>query len=190
MTPTPIAERWVLAEFARPDTVVAALAPLRAGNFGEIDTFSPYPLHGVTQALGFRKSPIPIITFLGGATGVATAYLMQWWCNAVDYPINVGGRPLHSLPSWVPIMFELLVLFGSFGAFFGLWAILRLPQPYHPVFNLERFRTAQVDRHWIGVRPFPGSDEQALVRRLRELGASHVDVVEGPAFEEDDEAHL
>lgn len=171
-------ERWVLAEFATPGTLLAALPAIRAGGFGEIDTFSPFPLHGVAEALGWRKSPIPYYVFGGGLLGVGTAWLMQWWCNAVDYPINVGGRPLWSVPSWVPIMFELLVLFGSFGAFFGLWAILRLPRPYHPVFNLERFRTAQVDRHWIGVQPREGADEELLVRRLRALGAANVDVVE------------
>lgn len=173
-------DRWVLAEFAAPEKVLAAIAPLRAGDFGEIDTFSPYPLPGLAEALSLRKSSIPFYVFAGGLAGVGFAWLMQWWCNAVDYPINVGGRPLWSLPSWIPIMFELLVLFGSFGAFFGLWVILRLPQPYHPVFNLARFRTAQVDRYWIGVRPREGLDESALVRRLRELGAAHVDVVEDP----------
>jgi hypothetical protein len=169
--------RYVLGEFASPRKLEGALPAVVDGKFGEVEIHTPYPLHHAYHIVNPRPAVIPRVVFFAGLLGVTTAWAMQWWCNAIDYPINVGGRPLNSLPSWIPIMFELMVLFGSFGAFFGIWVFARLPQPYHPVFKLERFRSASIDRFWVRVRLGEGADEDRLVRLLRELGASHVDIV-------------
>src|SRR4051812_6847487 len=135
MRPINRVRRWFLGEFATPDKMLAAARSIRErGPSGELDTYSPFPLHDAQHALGLKRSVIPWFVFAGGMAGVSGAWLMEWWCNAVDYPINVGGRPAHSLPAFIPIMFELGVLLGAFGAFFGLWALLRLPRPHHPVF--------------------------------------------------------
>jgi len=174
-----IRHRYVLGEFRSPAALLEALPAVRDGRHGEIEVHSPFPLHGVDEILGWRPSPIPAIVLAGGTMGLVTAFLFQWWCNAVDYPLNVGGRPLFSLPSWVPIMFELMVLFGSLAGFFGLWALSGLPSPFHPTGRLERFRSATLNGYWIRVRLRPGDDEGALDRRLRELGAIYVDRVEG-----------
>src|SRR5258708_4824082 len=120
--------RWFLGEFATPEKLLDAVRALRKRGPqgwppGEIDTYSPFPLHGAAEAIGLRKSKIPLLVLTGGLTGVLLAYLMQWWCNAVDYPLNVGGRPAQSAPAFIPIVFEVGILLASFGAFFGLWAI-------------------------------------------------------------------
>src|SRR5438132_1550299 len=127
--------RFVLGEFATPERMVEGARSLRAHGHQGVDTYSPFPVEDVDEALRLPRSRVPLICLLGGITGALTGYLMQWWCNGVDYPLNVGNRPPLGpaslwLPNAIPITFELGVLFGSFGAFFGLLAILRFPRPY------------------------------------------------------------
>jgi hypothetical protein len=117
----------------------------------------------------------------GGLTGAATAYLLQWFTNVIDYPINVGGRPLHAAPAFIPITFELAVLFAAFSIFFGLLAIMRLPQPYHPGFELEAFRSASTHGFWLSVELAAGDPQRAHISdQLRTFGATHVSVVPEP----------
>ena len=179
MTPASKITRWFLGEFATPEQLTVAVTKLREQKRGTLDTHTPYPVHELEEALALPPSRIPFLVLGGGLSGAALAYLMMWWCNAVDYPINVGGRPNNYLPTWIPIMFEVTVLLGSFGAFFGLWTFSRLPRPHHPVFESERFRTATVDRFWVSVAvEDPALDTAAFTDELRALGASWVDVVE------------
>jgi hypothetical protein len=169
---------FVLGEFATGGEMVAAARRLRLAGFDSLDTHSPYPVHGYEEALALPRSPVALYTLIGGLTGVALAYLMMWWCNAVDYPLNVGGRPSHSPPTFVPICFELGVLFGALSAFIGLWALCRLPRPHHPVFELEAFRSATVDRYWVSV----ATDERdRAIGLLEQAGAERVSVVEEAA---------
>lgn len=169
---------FVLGEFKEPEKMVEALRALREGGEIGLDAFSPYPLHGTSEAIGLPKSVVPKFALGGGLLGVLTGYGMQWWMNAVDYPINVGGRPLHSAPSWVPITFEVGVLFASFAIFFGSLGLFGFPRPYHPVFEDESFRRASIDSFWISVETAGDAarSERALAR-LRELGAVHVSTV-------------
>jgi hypothetical protein len=103
---------------------------------------------------------------------------MQWWMNAIDYPINVGGRPLHSAPQWVPITFELGVLFSAFAIFFGSLGLFGFPRPYHPVFEDEEFRRASINSFWISVETKDdAAHNERVLQRLRELGAAHVSTV-------------
>lgn len=172
--------RYVLAEFRHPEKMVDGVQKLRAEGVAGLDAYAPYPLHGVSHALGLPKSKVPIFAFVGGVSGAATGYLMQWWMNAVDYPINVGGRPLHSSPQWVPITFEMGVLFAAFAIFFGSLGLFGFPRVYHPVFESEEFRRASVGTFWISVDVTADSSRvDALRQRLAELGAMHVTVVEG-----------
>ena len=163
--------RWILGEFRTAESMVAALRRLRASGFADLDSHSPFPVEGVDEALALPTSWVPYYTLLGGLLGMLTGYVMQWWCNGVDYPINVGNRPpLHWnqfwLPTTIPVTFELAVLFASFGAFFGQFWANRLPQPYHPVFESEAFRGATLDRFYVSVATGDAEHEEEEIERI------------------------
>src|SRR5262249_50352474 len=169
---------WILGEFSTPSALLKAVEQLRREGLDRLDTYSPYPLHGSSEALGLRRSKIPLIGLGAGLSGATFGYLIQWLTNAVDWPINVGGRPPHSAPTNIPITFESGVLLAALSIFFGLWLILRLPQPYHPVFDLEQFRTASIAGYWLSVEAVEGAAEkERLLVRLRSLGAIQVSIV-------------
>lgn len=174
-----VLDSWVLGEFATPDALVAATTRMREKGYQGMDTYSPYPLHGGSEALGLPPSKVPFIALGGALTGIVTALSMQTFMNSVDYPLNVGGRPLLSLPAWIPITFELAVLFAAFGIFFGLLGLSRLPQPYHPVFEHEAFRSASTHGYWLSVPQAEGVNAEDVMNQLRELGATQVTVVTG-----------
>jgi hypothetical protein len=139
----------VMAEFAEPEQLLqAARAAYKAG-YRKMDAYSPYAIEGVAEALGFHKTKVPLIVLLGGICGAITAYGMQWYSAVIDYPLNVGGRPLHSWPAFVPITFELTVLFAAIAGLVGMLALNGLPRPYHPVFNAPEFRLASQTRFFL-----------------------------------------
>lgn len=169
---------WILGEFQTPSALLKAVAQLRSEGHQALDTYSPFPLHGSSESLGLPKSRIPMIALMGGLIGATAGYLVQWLTNGVDWPLNVGGRPPHSAPVFIPITFESGVLFSALSIFFGLWLILKLPQPYHPVFESEAFRTASTSRFWLSLES--EADDlrtRKLVERLQKLGALQVSVV-------------
>ena len=175
----PVLDSWVLAEFPTPDALVKATNEMRLKGFQGMDTYSPYPLHGGSEALGLPPSRVPFIALGGGITGVCTALAMQTYMNTIDYPLNVGGRPLLSLPAWVPITFELGVLLAAFGIFFGLLGLSRLPQPYHPVFEHDAFRSASTHGFWLSIPVLAGVNVQDATSQLQALGSTQVTVVTG-----------
>lgn len=175
----PVLDSWVLAEFATPDELVKATNEMRLKGFQGMDTYSPYPLHGGSEALGLPPSRVPFIALGGTITGAVGALVMMTWMNTIDYPLNVGGRPLFSLPAWIPITFELAVLLTAFGVFFGVLGLSRLPQPYHPVFEHEAFRSASTHGYWLSVPKLVGVDVQDVQSKLQSLGATQVTVVTG-----------
>jgi hypothetical protein len=168
---------WVMGSFPTPRAVVDAARELRRQGHDDLDTYSPFPLEGTDEALGLRRSRMPVLVAAGGFAGAASGYVLQWYCNAVSFPINVGGRPPHSPPSFIPITFELAILFGAFGAFFGLLAVLRLPRLHHPVFEAEGFVRATVDRYWISAFTRDEAARATLSAALSALGAGEVTVV-------------
>ncbi len=169
--------RWIVAEFAAPETSLEAARRLRASGLTGLDLHSPFPIEGSDEALGLRPSPIPGAVLCGGLIGAGFGYWLQWFCNAHDFPINVGGRPLQSAPAFVPIVFELGVLFGSAAAFFGMFVAARLPRLHHPVFEADGFRSASVDRFWLSASLGPGDDPEHVRARLADLGALRVEIV-------------
>ncbi|RKG89873.1 DUF3341 domain-containing protein [Corallococcus terminator] len=174
-----VLDSWVLAEFATPDALVDATRQMREKGFQGMDTYSPYPLHGGSEALGLPPSRVPFIALGGALTGMVTALAMQTWMNTIDYPLNIGGRPLLSLPAWVPITFELTVLFCAFGIVFGLLGLSKLPQPYHPAFEFEGFRSASTHGYWLSVPHPTGQDATDTTNQLKSLGATQVTIVSG-----------
>jgi hypothetical protein len=169
---------WVLGSFDTPEALLAAAEKLRDRGLGELDAYSAYPLHGAEEVLRTPRSKVPLIVFLAGMGGAAGGFVLQWWAQTIAYPINFGGRPMFSWPAWIPVTFESGVLLASCAAFFGLFALLGLPRPHHPVFEVEKFRSAQIDRFWISVATEKLDSRETIETVLRELGAADVSTVD------------
>jgi hypothetical protein len=176
---TKVLDTLVLAEFATPEALVDATRQMREKGYEGMDTYSPYPLHGGSEALGLPPSRVPFIALCSGLTGTATAIAMMAYMNGLDYPLNVGGRPIFSLPAYVPITFELTVLLAAFGIFFGVLGLARMPQLYHPVYEHEAFRSATTHGFWLSVPKFETLQTDAIMDQLKSLGATQVTVVTG-----------
>ena len=139
----------LLAEFESADALIAAAGQVRAAGYTHAEAFSPYPLREAAVALGRRRTGVAFTTLLGGLVGGTAAFFMQYWVAVLDYPINVGGRPLNSWPSWIPITFELTVLTAAFSAFLGVLVLCRLPRFHHPLFAAPAFARASSDRFYL-----------------------------------------
>lgn len=167
----------VLGEFGAEAALLEAARTLRAHGRAALDLHSPYPLHGAEEALGLRPSTVPRVALVGGVVGAASGYLLQWYTVAFDWPLNVGGRPPHSAPAFIPVTFELGVLFASLAIFFGLLAgYFGFPRVHHPVFEVEAFRSATIDALWLSAEVDAGEAE-ATASELRRLGARQVSIV-------------
>jgi hypothetical protein len=138
-----------LAEFDTADKMVDAAKKASEAGYTRMDCFSPYPVGEAADAMGFRKSEMGPVMFLGGLMGAAAGFIMQYWLGAYDYAVNIGGRPYLSWPSFVPITFEMMVLTASLCGLFGLIAICGLPMLYHPLFNVQAFARATNDRFFL-----------------------------------------
>ncbi|MEN8008452.1 MAG: DUF3341 domain-containing protein [Candidatus Krumholzibacteriota bacterium] len=139
----------LLVEFESPSLLMQAVEKVRDEGFKKWDVHTPFPVHGMDDAMGIRGTQLPFIVLGSGLTGLVLATLMQWWMNAVDYPFVISGKPLFGIPANVPVMFELTVLFSAFAAFFGMWILNGLPKLYHPLFTNRRFRRSTQDRFYI-----------------------------------------
>ena len=170
------ATRVILGQYPTIESLYGAARALQDAGHPAVDFYSPYPLPDSDTVLRLKRSPVPFIAGAAGLVGVASAVLMQWWMNDVNFPINVGNRNAVPSPTWVPIMFELGVLLAGVSIFFGLMAIFRFPRPYDPLFEVEAFRSATIDALWLSVAvkadEVPGVSEE-----LRKLGAAQVELV-------------
>ncbi|HYZ87930.1 MAG TPA: DUF3341 domain-containing protein [Myxococcales bacterium] len=172
--------RLVLAEFVEPEKMVEAARYLREAGREGLDAYSPYPVHGIEQALKLKRSKVPLVALIAGLSGAIGGYVLQWWTNAVDYEINVANRPPHAWPTNIPVTFESGVLVCALTLFFGsLFYFFGLPRTYHPVFEAEEFRSASLDRFWVSAELREGEEPDELRRMLLELGARRVKHVEG-----------
>lgn len=139
----------VMAEFETADQLIAATRAAVAAGYTRLDGYSPYPVGEVADELGFPRSEIGAVMFIGGLCGATFGFLMQYYLNGIDYPLNIGGKPFFSWPQFIPITWELLVLTASLTGVIGLFALCGLPQPYHPVFNVPQFARASRDRFFL-----------------------------------------
>lgn len=139
----------LLAEFDTPTQLVDAAQKTREAGFTKTDAFSPFPIHEMDKALGIKRSILPYLVFGGGITGLLSGIALQYFVHVYDYPINVGGRPYFSIPSFVPPAYELTILLAAFTAVFGMLLLNGLPQPYHPVFNVPRFALATREKFFL-----------------------------------------
>jgi hypothetical protein len=165
----------LLAEFDTPDEVVTAAARTRAAGYSRVEAYSPQPVEGLSEALGQHGTRVPLVVLVAGLIGCVGGYVLQYWCLGVAYPFNIGGRPLNSWPAFVPIMFELTILLGAFGAVFGMLGLNGLPMPYHPLFNVPAFEGASRNKFFLCIEaqdPLFSPDD--TLRFLQEQHPRHV----------------
>ena len=139
----------VMAEFDNPTDLVAAARRTYEAGYRRINGYSPFPIEELSEAIGFRRTILPVIVLIGGVLGGLGGFFMQYWMEVIDYPLNVGGKPYNSWPAFIPITFECTVLLAAFAAVFGMLALNKLPQPYHPVFNAPNFALATRDSFFL-----------------------------------------
>jgi len=139
----------MMAEFDSAQHLVDAAHRTHEAGYLKIDTYSPFPVEGLAEAIGFHKNSVPLVVLIGGLLGGLSGYALQYWISVVSYPINVGGKPYHSWPAFIVVTFEMTILFGGIFAVFGMLALNGLPMPYHPVFNVPRFAFATKDRFFL-----------------------------------------
>jgi hypothetical protein len=139
----------MMAEFEDHEELLEAARKATSEGYARVDCFSPFPVEGLAEALGQEHTSVPLFALLGGIAGGLGAYFMQWYAMGPLYPLNVGGRPHNSWPNFIPITFELTVLIASLSAFAAVLILNKLPEPYHPVFNVPEFRRASIDRFFL-----------------------------------------
>jgi hypothetical protein len=175
-----VPRKFVVAEFKNSDALLEGTRKMREKGHLKVDTHTPYPIHGLEEALGIKRVRMPTLVLLAALTGVVVAYSMMYFMNKVDFPINVANRPPHSPPAFIPITFELMVLLGGTTAFFGLMALLGLPKPYHPVFEWESFTRAAIDGFFLSIEVPTGQETSDVANDARIVGAADVRVIEEP----------
>jgi hypothetical protein len=139
----------LLAEFDNPTDLVNAARQAHAAGYRKMDAYTPFPIEELNEALGLGRTWVPAIVLLGGITGALLGYFLQYYISVIDYPLNIGGRPLHSWPAFIVVTFELTILCAGLFAVLGMLALNGLPMPYHPVFNAPRFALATRDRFFL-----------------------------------------
>ena len=142
----------VIAEFNDPQSLLDAANATREAGYTSFDAYSPFPIHGLSEAVGFKHTKLSAVVLVMGLLGGLGGFLMCWYANVISYPLNIGGKPYNSWPAWIPITFECAILLAAFGAVFGMLALNGLPMPYHPVFNVKRFEQASRDRFFLVIQ--------------------------------------
>jgi len=165
----------VMAEFSTPTDAVMAARKAREAGYTRMDAYSPFAVEELSEAVGFHHTRLPLVVLIGGILGCVGGVAMQYWVAAVAYPLNVGGRPLFSWPSFVPITFECTVLAAAASAVFGMLALNGLPMPYHPVFNVGRFAMASRDHFFLVIE----STDPKFERHRTADFLLHMDGVQG-----------
>ena len=170
----------LMAQFDTPTAVVKAARAAYAAGYRKMDAYSPFPVEGLSESIGFHKDRVALVCLAGGLLGLCTAYVLQYWINVISFPLNVAGRPFHSWPSFIVVSFEMTVLFGGLAAFLGTLAMNGLPMPYHPVFNVPSFVAASRDRFFLCIE---ATDPKFDLQQTRDFlaGLDPKEVVEVPS---------
>ena len=168
-----------MAEFDNPTSLVNATSRAYREGYRRMDAFTPFPVDGLSEALGLQRTRVPLIVLLGGIAGCIGGFFLQYYISVIYWPLIVGGRPFNSWPAFIPVTFELTVLCAALAAFFGMLALNGLPRPHHPVFNVPRFELASRDRFFLCIETTDPKFNLAETRSfLESLGAREVNNVE------------
>jgi len=168
----------LMADFDEPDELVSAAKKASEAGYTKMDGYSPFPIEGLAEAIGFHRNAVAPIVLAGALVGCLTGFFMQYFVAVFNYPLNIGGRPLNSWPSFIPITFELTVLFGAISAVLGMLALNGLPMPYHPVFNVPGFGKASQNRFFLCIESGdPRFDRVKTAEFLHSLRARDVSEV-------------
>ena len=170
----------LIAEFDTPAATMHAAEKVRDAGFRKWDVYTPFPVHGMDNAMGLKNSKVGWFAFLGGVTGYTSGMLMIWFMNAIDYPLLVGGKPMFSPFGAFPPSYELTILLGAFGSLFGMLFLNRLPRLHHPLLKNRRFTSGVThDRFFIVIETGDPKYSEAEIRRLlEEAGSKHLEMVE------------
>ncbi len=164
----PAAIYGLLAEFDDPNQLVVATQRAYREGYRRMDAYSPFPIEELHEALGGHHTRLPLIVLLGGLFGCIGGYGLEYWVSAIAYPINVGGRPYHSWPAFIPVTFECTILVAALSAVLGMLALNGLPMPYHPVFNVPRFALASRNRFFLCIEARDAKFDLERTRRFLE----------------------
>ena len=168
----------LLAEFDSATAIVNAARTTRLAGYTKIDTFTPFPIHELDAALKLPRTKLPWLVLGGGIAGMATGFALQYWASVIEYPLNIGGRPLASWPAFIVPSYELTILFSALTAVFGMIALNGLPMPYHPVFNVPAFSNASGDRFFLSIETkdpkFDAAGTRAFLEGLHPLGVTDI----------------
>jgi Protein of unknown function (DUF3341) len=156
----------LMAEFPDANSLVEAARRTRSEGYTKTDAYSPFPIHDLFDALAIRDNRVQLIVLLGGIAGAFAGFGLCYWVSAIAYPMNIGGRPLNSWPSFIPVTFEVTVLLASFAAMFAWIGLSGLPMPYHPVFNAPRFALASRNRFFLCIEARDPKFDRELTQRF------------------------
>ncbi|MGE0451000.1 MAG: DUF3341 domain-containing protein [Vicinamibacterales bacterium] len=169
----------LMAEFESPTALVTAADRTREAGYVDVDAYSPIPIEELHHAIGFKSTKLPLMVLIGGLVGGSLGFTLEYWVSAIAYPLNVGGKPLFSWPMFIPVTFECSILGAALTAVFGMLALNKLPQPYHPVFNVPRFAEASRNRFFLCIESTDRQFDLARTRAfLESLGPTEVTTVE------------
>lgn len=154
----------LIAEFDSPTQVVAAARQVRAAGYRKVEAYSPYPIEELWEAVGHHHSRVPWIVLAGGVSGASLGFGLCYWVSTMAYPLNVGGRPFNSWPAFIPVTFECTILLAALSALMGMLALNGLPEPHHPVFNVDRFALASRDRYYLCIDATDPKFDKATTR--------------------------
>jgi hypothetical protein len=175
---TPRRPFGLMAEFDNATALVAAARRAREAGYTKIDAYSPFPIEELTDAMKLPRNRVPLVVLLCGLTGTIGGYALQYWASVIEYPLNIGGRPFHSMPSFIVPAYETTILLASLGAVVGMILLNGLPMPYHPVFNVPAFEAASSDRFFLTIETGdPKFDAQAtrdFLQGLHAVGVSDI----------------
>lgn len=168
----------LLAEFETPEDLLHAVRSVRKAGYRTMDAYTPFPVEHLSEELGFHHTRLPLIVLIGGLVGCAAGFALQYWISVIDYPINSGGRPLNSWPSFIPVTFEMTILVAALSAVLGMLALNGLPMPYHPLFNSPRFALASRNRFFLCIEATDKRfDRKATAKFLSDLNPKGVSEV-------------
>ena len=170
----------LMAEFDNVNDAIVAAQRSYAAGYRRMDAYAPFPVEELSEAVGFHHDGVALICLIGGLLGCTAAYILQWWINTISYPVNIGGRPLHSWPSFIIVSFEMTILFSGLSAVFGMLSLNGLPMPYHPVFNVPQFDLASKDRFFVAIFASDKNYDGVRTRQFLE-GLNPISVAEVPS---------